>query len=277
MRTKALITGAAGGMGRACTRLFAGTHDMVLTDCTADSLNRFADELRDDGYTVVGAHAGDLGSDALLSRLVADLDGDAPFKLIHTAGLAPSQGDWQAIIAINLVTTAKLLRTLEPLLRPGSVAVLIASVAGYAMPAMPEVEAILDTPLASDLIERLAPIMDGFAAEGGAAAPAGASYALSKQTVMRLCEQRAAAWGRRSARIVSISPGLIITPMGRRELANTPAAVETRDAAPMGRPGTPMDIALAARFLCSDDASFITGCDLRVDGGTTAAQRTAPA
>jgi len=80
-------------------------------------------------------------------------------------------------------------------------------------------------------------------------------------------------WGKHGARIVTISPGLIQTPMGRKEVAETPGAAETRDAAPAGRAGTAMDIALAARFLASDEASFITGSDLKVDGGAVAAMK----
>lgn len=273
VRRKALITGAAGGMGRACARLFGGTHDLVLTDAVAASLERFAEELRAEGFTVLAAHAGDLGDDALLSTLIADATGDVPLTLIHTAGLSPSQADARAIMAVNLVATVKLLDAVEPILTPGSVAVVIASTAGHMMPVIPEIAPLFADPLAPGFLDHVGGAIEAMSGGAPAGAP-GFSYALSKQAVIALVEKRAAAWGQHGARIVSISPGLILTPMGRKELAETQGAAQTADAAPVGRPGIAMDIALAARFLASDEASFVSGCDLRVDGGSTAVLKT---
>ena len=273
MRRKVLITGAAGGMGRACARLFGATHDLLLTDVASGGFDAFAEDLRKEGYTVGGVHAGDLGDAALLSALANELDGTAPFTLIHTAGLSPALADWRSIMTINLVVTEKLLRAIEGRLQPGSVAVVIASTAGHMIPPIPDAQALLDLPLADDFLDKIGPLVEGMGAHAGPAGAKGVSYSLSKQAVIRMCEQRARLWGGRGSRIVSISPGMILTPMGRKELAETAGAAEMRDAAPAGRAGTAMDIALAAQFLASDDASFITGCDLRVDGGSVAALR----
>lgn len=268
-RRKALITGAAGGMGRACARLFGGSHDLVLTDAVADPLARFAEELRGEGFTVLASHAGDLGDAAVLSALVGDVQGDVPLTVIHTAGLSPAQADARTIMAVNLVATVRLLDALEPVLTSGSVAVVIASTAGHMMPVIPDFAPLFADPLAPGFLDHIGDAIDAMAAGAPAGGP-GFSYALSKQAVIGLVERRAAAWGGKGARIVSISPGLILTPMGRKELAETQGAAETAAAAPVGRPGMAMDIALAARFLASDGASYISGCDLRVDGGSTA-------
>lgn len=272
VRRKALLTGAAGGMGRACARLFGATHDLVLTDAAAPTLERFADELTAEGYTVVGAHAGDLGTDQLISTLVADAKGDLPLTLIHTAGLSPSQSDARTIMAVNLVATVRLLDAIEPTLRPGSAAILIASMAGHVMPEIPDALSLTADPLAPHFLDAIMTLIDAMSAGLPAGAP-GVSYSLSKQAVIALVERRATAWGRHGARIVSISPGMILTPMGRKELAETPGAAQLAEITPAGRVGIAMDIALAARFLASDDASFITGCDLKVDGGGSAAIR----
>jgi NAD(P)-dependent dehydrogenase (short-subunit alcohol dehydrogenase family) len=271
MNSITLITGAAGGMGRACARLFGATHELILTDVSAAPLNAFADELRGEGYRIAGVHAGNLGDDTLLASLAAHRI-DGPLTLIHTAGLSPAQADWQSIMTVNLVATEKLLRAIEKQLHPGSVAILIASIAGHMMPPIPQAQAILDQPLATDLLDTIGPMIEGMGAHGPAGTR-GVSYSLSKQAVLRLCEQRAVAWGRRGARIVTISPGLISTPMGRKEVAETAGAAEMRDSAPAGRAGTAMDVALVAQFLASDAASFITGSDVRVDGGSVAAIR----
>jgi NAD(P)-dependent dehydrogenase (short-subunit alcohol dehydrogenase family) len=272
MRQRALITGAAGGMGRACARLLGASRDLVLTDVTTEALQRFADELASDGYAIAGVHAGDLASEAVLEALTCDLAVEAPFTIVHTAGLSPSQADWRRIMDVNLVATERLLRAVEPLLRPESVAVLIASGAGHFPVAAPQMDALLADPLAPGFLDLIGAGIETILGPGHPNAN-GMSYMFSKRALIRLCERRAEAWGRRGARIVSISPGLILTPMGKLEREKSPLVATLEHSAPAGRPGSPMEIAFAARFLASDEASFITGCDLRVDGGGIAAER----
>jgi NAD(P)-dependent dehydrogenase (short-subunit alcohol dehydrogenase family) len=269
-RRKALITGAAGGMGRACARLFGATQDLVLTDAAAPGLERFTEELRAEGFTVLGAHAGDLGNDSLLAAIVADMAGTAPFTLIHTAGLSPSLAKARAIMAVNLIATVKLLDAIQPVLRPGSAAVLIASTAGHMIPQIPDAQALMDKPLAPDFLDKIQALIEGMV-QGDANNAAGMSYSLSKQAVHKVTRTRAITWGPLGARITSISPGMILTPMGRKEMVETAGAAAVKDAAPLGRAGIATDIALAAHFLASDAAGFITGADLLVDGGTMAA------
>lgn len=270
-RRKALITGAAGGMGRACARLFGATQDLVLTDAAGPALERFSAELTQEGYTVTGAHAGDLGSDEVIAALAASLGGDLPLTLIHTAGLSPTQADARAILTVNLIATVKLLDAIEPVLRPGSAAVLIASMAAHLMPEIPQAKALLAAPLAPGFLDQISAFIGQMSPQPEAAP--GIAYSLSKQGVIGEVERRAVAWGKYAARITSISPGIILTPMGRKELTEGQGAAQLNAAAPAGRPGTAADIALAAQFLASDAASFITGCDLRVDGGATVAAR----
>ncbi len=274
VRKKVLITGAAGGMGRACARLFGATHDLVLNDVAEGPLNAFTMELKGEGFTVVAAYAGDLCDDTVLSAITKEMAGDAPFAVIHTAGLSPSLSDWQSIMTVNLIGSEKLLNALEPSLVAGSVAVLIASSAGHAIPAIAEADALLDAPLAPGFINDIGTIVRAMTSNSGGTKAGGISYSFSKRGMLRQVERKAALWGKSGARIVSISPGLILTPMGRKELAETPGAQTVNDAAPAGRSGTAMDIALAAQFLASSEASFITGTDLRVDGGSVAAMRT---
>jgi NAD(P)-dependent dehydrogenase (short-subunit alcohol dehydrogenase family) len=266
---KLLITGAAGGMGRACARLLGATHDLILTDVTAPALDGFAAELAVEGYAIAGCQAGDVGDDALLEALVGHLADGEPFGLVHTAGLSPSMADWRRVMDVNLVATEKLLRAIEPRLVPGSVAVLIASAAGYVPSGVPDASAILADPLAPDFIARIGGEIERLA-NGNAVAASGLSYLLSKLGVLEMVERRGHRWGAKGARIASISPGLILTPMGRRELDFLPAAGDMDQAVSVGRSGRAMDIALAARFLLSDEASFITGSDLKVDGGSIA-------
>ena len=266
-----LITGAAGGMGRACARLLGMTHDLILADVSAERLNAFADELEADAYTVSARIAGDTCDDAVLAQMVAALGGGAPFVLVHTAGLSPSMAGWEAIMRVNLHGTAKIMAALEPLVVPGTVAVLIASTAGHGLPAIPGFEEVLADALGDDLVERCRPFIQGMMAQAGEAMGPGMSYSFSKLGVLKLGERKAMDWGPKGGRVVTISPGLMLTPMGRQELEKTNGAKQVLDAAPVGRPGTAQDIAVVAKFLASDEASFISGSDVRVDGGAVSA------
>jgi len=268
---KVLITGAAGGMGRACARLFGMTHDLVLADVSADRLNAFADELEADAYTVSARIAGDTCDDAVLAQMAAALGGGAPFVLVHTAGLSPSMAGWEAIMRVNLHGTAKIMAALEPLVMPGTVAVLIASTAGHGLPTIPGFDDVLIDALGDDLVERCRPFIQGMMAQAGEAMAPGMSYSFSKLGVLKLGERKAMDWGPKGGRVVTISPGLMLTPMGRQELEKTNGAKQVLNAAPVGRPGTAQDIAVVAKFLASDEASFISGSDVRVDGGAVSA------
>jgi len=262
-----LITGAAGGMGRACARLLGAGRELVLCDARGDALEALASELEGEGYRVVAALPGDLRDKTLLEDLSGHLTGGA-FSVIHTAGLSPSLGDWRDIMAVNLVASAMLLDAVEPRLVPGCVAVLVSSAAGYRTKASERARALARDPLAPGFLDRIGDEVRA-CAQGGD--ERGASYSLSKYGVHRLCEARALSWGGKGARIVSLSPTLTATPMGTSEIAHTPAAGAFITGGPVGRMATAMDVALVVRFLIGPDAAFITGSDIKVDGGSVAA------
>jgi NAD(P)-dependent dehydrogenase (short-subunit alcohol dehydrogenase family) len=272
-RQKVLITGAAGGMGRACARLFGLTYDLVLNDIAAAGLETFAGELERDAFVVSAAIAGDTCDPSVLERIATALGGGKPFAVVHTAGLSPSMADWREIMRVNLVGTVKLMEALEPLVVPGTVAILVASTAGHGIPALPEIKSVMSDALAPDFLDRMAPFIAAMESAGGPAGAPGISYSLSKKGVLNLGECKAAEWGGLGGRVMTISPGLILTPMGRQEVERTQGAKALLDAAPIGRAGTAMDIAMTARFLASNEASFLTGSDILVDGGSTSAMR----
>jgi NAD(P)-dependent dehydrogenase (short-subunit alcohol dehydrogenase family) len=275
-RLTAIVTGAGGGMGRTCARTLGATMDLVLTDITTEPLIRLADTLRDEGYTILAAEAGDLGDASVLARLTeATLEGNGLGALVHTAGLSPAQADWKTILRVNSLITNKLVDAMEPLLIPGTVGILIASMAGYVNLPMPDADRLLDEVNDEKQLEQIKPFLFGFGLDGIEAecTAAGLAYVLSKRAVIRLCERKAGVWGAHGARMVSISPGLILTPMGRKEAQSDPRTAAILDTQPVNRWGTTMDIAAAVQFLASPGASFITGCDLRVDGGATALTR----
>jgi NAD(P)-dependent dehydrogenase (short-subunit alcohol dehydrogenase family) len=269
-RPLAIITGANGGMGRCCARVLGATRDLVLTDASP-ALADFVRELEGEGCTVAGSVVGDVGGPEVLDTLARHAADREGFDvLIHTAGLGPS-APWRDIIEVNCIATVKLLERLSPCARDGSAAVLIASIAGHMLPPNPQLDALLAEPLSPRFCDDLEPLLAELAGVGGANAYGTLAYFVSKKKVIDLCVEHAAAWGAAGARIVSISPGMTYTPMGRHEAAADPLSGQMVTSTPIGRWGTPMEIALAAEFLVSPAAAFITGTDLKVDGGSMAA------
>jgi NAD(P)-dependent dehydrogenase (short-subunit alcohol dehydrogenase family) len=270
----AIVTGAYGGMGRACSRGLGRTYRLVLADIDQGRLDQFAESLREEGYDVADVVAGDLAEPEVCGRLAAASHAAGPLAaLIHTAGLSPSLAPWDAILRANVVATEHLLRALEANLPNPFAAVLLASMAGHMAPAHPEIDTAFAAPLEGDFLAGAKTLLSAGLPADDALTLATVAYSQSKRAVIRMCETRAAAWGRSGARIVSISPGIIWTPMGRKEMDSNPNASPMVDMTPVGRWGTPLDIAAAAEFLISDAAGFITGCDLRVDGGVTPSVR----
>lgn len=274
----AVITGGCGGMGIGCAREFGKTHDLLLTDISTDRLQQTAEQLRSEGYTIYGTVAGDLADPAQINSIMSLVDSHRDLGLlIHTAGVSSGMADWQTILHTNVIATHMLLNAVESRLTMKFACVLVASIAGHLAPADKEVDALLADP-PSDLLEQMEAHLlrlAGLATDGKSFSYSGLSgpaYGVSKRATIRAAALRAEAWGKKGARILSLSPGIIWTPMGKYEVEHGEAASEVLRETPLNRWGTAMDIAQAAAFLCSDKASFITGTDLRIDGGMVPAR-----
>jgi NAD(P)-dependent dehydrogenase (short-subunit alcohol dehydrogenase family) len=260
-----VITGAAGGMGIAVANALSGTGELILTDLRETELDAVRESLRTIGITArtVPCDVTRVDDVARVAALVAEVGGLR--SLVHTAGVSPKMAEGRRVLEVDLVGTARVLEALLPHAGPGSAAICIGSIAGYA-DVDPALEPILDKPLAVDFLdlveEALTVPLDG-----------AMGYVLAKRGVMRACERLSGAWAERGGRIVSIAPGLIDTEMGRLEMADDDLITVMIEVTPMKRPGyeplpgRPEDIAALAAFLCSEGASFITGCDIRIDGG----------
>jgi NAD(P)-dependent dehydrogenase (short-subunit alcohol dehydrogenase family) len=273
-RPVAIVTGAYGGMGRACARQFGRRLDLVLCDLDAGRLTALAESLKEEGYTVAAAVPGDLAEPGVAAAVVAAARSAGRLAAVaHTAGVSPALGSWDLILRANVIATERLLLALEDGLEAGLGVVMLASMAAHAAAKVPELDELMAEPLAPDMLQRAGPLLDALVNAADAHGRAQPAYGQSKRAVIRTCERRAGAWGARGARLTTISPGLIWTPMGRKEADVNPAAARLVEETPIGRWGTPLDIAEAADFLTSDRAGFITGCDLRVDGGVTPAFR----
>jgi len=271
----AVVTGAGGAMGRACASALASDIDVLLaTDVDTNTLESAAKGIRQIASSKVSTVAGDIADRSFvddLSTRVAAL-GDL-HSLVHTAGLSPSMAGWRDILRVDLVATAALLEAFTPRVARGSAAVCIASVSGHMGAFDAATDAVLDDPLATDFEARFRSLHD-------AEPDPGATYRLAKRGVVRLCQRAAVAWGARGGRVVSLSPGLIDTEMGRLELEHNSIKTWMAEITPLAGnraggetvlPGRIGDIADSVSFLCSERASFISGCDVLVDGGLLAA------
>ena len=252
-------------MGLACARRMAADGDAILlTDVGAPALDAAIRELAREGVDAQG-FACDLASEGAVGAIASALRGGPPLgALVHTAGLSPVMADWRKIIEVDLVGTVRVLEAAFPFLAPGAAAICIASIAGHLVPEDPAVAALMADPLAPDLLDRLA------ALPGEPVGNSAAAYAFAKRAVRALVARKAAAWGRRGARIVCISPGMIATPMGLLEFEKQPAMKIMLERTPLARLGEAHEIAEVVAFLCSPAAAFVTGCDLVVDGGLCA-------
>jgi NAD(P)-dependent dehydrogenase (short-subunit alcohol dehydrogenase family) len=267
-RPIALITGAAGGIGAATARRLGLTMDLILTDVSADRLETLAASLEADGSRVLARPIGPLEQEDVVAALIDALPrGRSIDVLVHAAGLASVQGDWQASVRTNIVASRRLLATVEPRMAAGGVAVLLSSLAGHAAVPVTAADTLIDDWQSPSLLADLAPLL----AELPEEERSGRCYVLAKRMIIRLCETLSLEWAKRGARILSISPGLVDTPMGRAEAASNPAAKQLLATVPLGAYVQPLDIAAAIAFLVSPSARFITGCDLKIDGGLQAA------
>ena len=255
----AIVIGAGSGMGSAVAARLAEVHErLLLADVVVEAAERVASELPGNAEV----HRCDLTSSDDLVALVEAAGGF--HALVVTAGLSPTMAPGRRIVEVDLVGPALALGAFEGTARAGAAALVLSSMAGHLAPALPEVDAVLDEPLAPDLLDRLA-------AAGVDVDEPGTAYSFAKRGVLRLVRRVAVAWGARGARLLSLSPGIVDTPMGRQEAAAQPMMEAMVSGSPLARQITADEVAAVAAFLVSDAASAMTGTDVLVDGGAVAA------
>jgi NAD(P)-dependent dehydrogenase (short-subunit alcohol dehydrogenase family) len=269
----AVITGAGGGVGQAAARRLGLRYRLVIAARREEQLAAMEEALVSEGYDVAVAAIADVSDRESLVKLAETAAAVGPIgAVVHTAGLSPALADWRAIIDVNLRGTAYLFDAFLPYAHPGTVMVAVSSSASHTLATTPEVDAVLDDPYATDLEEQLEPLLRELDEHKTEQSFTTRVYGASKRGVNRLVERRVGDWAAKGARIVTVSPGTVVTPMIHKEIEFNPLAVRAAEFTPMRRFGTPVDIAAAIDFLTSDQATFITGCDLRVDGGMVASR-----
>lgn len=263
-RERIAVVIGSGAMGLAAARRLGPACRLLLADNSEVRLETAVRSLTEDGHRV-DAMTVDVRDGASVSAVAAAARATgAVTAVIHTAGVSPSQASAIEIFAIDLVGTAHVIDRFLDVASPGTSLVCVASMAGY----KERVEPALESELATTPTGRLLSIklFDLGTSDTSFA------YHVAKRGVQLRVAAASLAWGRKGARVNSLSPGIIWTPMSRQEFAGERGDHMRSTVANLAVPrvGTPEDIATAIEFLCSPAASYITGTDLLVDGGVVA-------
>ena len=265
MKNVMLLTGA-GQIGMAIARRVGYGMKIVIGDKRRENAEAIADTMNKAGFTTVPVEM-DLSSRASILALIdtAQQYGEISM-LFNAAGVSPSQASIETILKVDLYGTAVLLEEVGKVISKGGVGVTVSSQSGHRMPALGiELDEQLATVPTEELLalEALQPqnIKDTLHA-----------YQMAKRCNVKRVMAEAVKWGNRGARINSISPGIIVTPLALDEF-NGPRGDFYRNMfakCPAGRPGTADEVANVAELLMSDRGAFITGADFLIDGGATA-------
>ena len=272
MNPDVLVVIGAGGMGSAIVRRIGSGRTVLLADRDPETLERLGSSFGAEGHRVETGlvDVGDADSVAALAKLAAVL---GPVRaVVHTAGLSPAQATAAEVVRVDLLGVAFVLEEFAAVVAPGGAGVVIASMAGHLAPSIPSDD---ETRLAATPARELGALGVVKEAAGG---ESGMAYAFAKRANILRVQAACRDWGRRGARVNTISPGVISTTMGAAELAS-PVGEMMRGmitASATGRIGTADEVAAVAEFLLGPGASYITGTDLLVDGGVVAGLSVGP-
>ena len=260
-----IVTGA-GQISMAIARRMGAGMKIVMGDKSLANAEAIATTMNNAGFDVEPVEM-DLSDRASIKGLIARAQELGPVTmLVNGAGVSPSQAPIEAILHVDLYGTAVLLEEVGRIIEPGGVGVTISSQSGHRMPALTPEE---DEQLACTPTEELLalPLLQPENVRDTLHA-----YQLAKRCNEKRVMMESVRWGEKGARINSISPGIIVTPLAIDEF-NGPRGDFYKNMfakCPAGRPGTADEVANVAELLMSDKGAFITGADFLVDGGATA-------
>lgn len=266
MKKNVMIWTGAGQIGMAIARRMGYDMKIVVGDKKLENAQTIAEIMNAAGFDVVPVEM-DLSNRASIQNLIVEAQTYGEITMmVNAAGVSPSQAPIEAILNVDLYGTAVLLEEVGKVIAPGGVGVTISSQSGHRMPALtPEEDEQLACTASEELLElellRPENITDTLHA-----------YQLAKRCNEKRVMAESVKWGARGARINSISPGIIVTPLAIDEF-NGPRGDFYKNMfakCPAGRPGTADEVANVAELLMSDRGAFITGADFLIDGGATA-------
>jgi NAD(P)-dependent dehydrogenase (short-subunit alcohol dehydrogenase family) len=263
--TNVIVVVGAGSIGQAIARRVSAGKRVLLADLRQENADAAAETLSDAGFDVTTSSV-DVSSRASVQSLVAKANSIGEvFGLIHAAGVSPSQASPDTILKVDLYGTALVLEQFGNVIESGGAGIVIASQSGHRLPPLTveQNKALATTPVEALLaLPMLQGVTDSLHA-----------YQLSKRGNSLRVMAEAVRWGKRGARINTISPGIIITPLAKDELTGPRGAGYRRmiEVSAAGRAGTPDEVGSVGALLMGADGAFITGSDFLMDGGVTAA------
>lgn len=265
MKNVMILTGA-GQIGMAIARRMGYGMKIVIGDKKKENAEAIAKIMNEAGFDAQAVEM-DLSSRASIQAIIAKAQEYGPITmLVNAAGVSPSQAPVEAILNVDLYGTAVLLEEVGKVIAPGGVGVTISSQSGHRMKQLTPEE---DEQLACTPTEELLklPLLQPENIRDTLHA-----YQLAKRCNEKRVMAESVKWGEKGARINSISPGIIVTPLAIDEF-NGPRGDFYKNMfakCPAGRPGTADEVANVAELLMSDKGAFITGADFLIDGGATA-------
>lgn len=255
-----IITGGSSGIGLDCAKRFK-EGKVLITGRNEEKLKDAVEELKKAGIDAV-SKSSDISELDSIKELFEYAKSLGKVKtVVNSAGVSGGMVDSKVTFEIDLLGTEQLIEETLNLAEENTVLILIASMMGHIVPANPDYDKYLENPSQEGAIDALVKVVGD---------KSDIAYNFSKRGVHLLVKKYAPTFGEKGARIVSVSPGIIMTPMSEKAAADHPEQMEyMKKMTPMGRNGNTDDIASAICFLASDSSSFITGTDLLVDGGLT--------
>jgi NAD(P)-dependent dehydrogenase (short-subunit alcohol dehydrogenase family) len=266
-KTNVIVVIGAGLIGQAIARRVGAGKHIVLADLRQENADTAAKILSDAGFDVSTTKV-DVSSRASVLALVETAKSFGEISgVIHAAGVSPSQASPETILKVDLYGTALVLEEFGRVIARGGAGVVIASMSGHRLPALSaEQNALLATTPVEELLKL--PMLQ----PDKVTDPLNA-YQISKRGNSLRVMAEAVRWGKRGARVNTISPGIIITPLANDELKGPRGAGYRRmmELSAAGRAGTPDEVGTVGALLMGSDGAFITGSDFLMDGGVTAA------
>lgn len=260
-----VLTGA-GSIGLAIARRVGAGKHIVVADLHLENAEAAVKTLYDAGFESNAATVNLSSRESILNLIKIAQEFGKITGFINAAGVSPSQAPIEVILKADLYGTAILLEEFGKVIEEGGSGVIISSQSGYRLGVLPQEQSdLLATTPTEELLNL--PFL-----QAGEVKDTLHAYQLSKRCNGLRVMSEAVKWGKRGARINSISPGIIITPLANDELTGPRGEGYRRmlRLSPVGRAGTPDEVATIADLLMSERGAFITGSDFLMDGGVTA-------